>query len=209
MRTYPIMLLVADRLAVVVGAGPVGLRKASALVRAGACVRLVARDVPEDAPVEGVEVVRGDYQEDLLAGAFLVFACTDDRGLNARISRDARRAGALVNVADLPAECDFFLPATVRDGPVVVAVGTGGAAPAAAAWLKRRIAEALPPRVAEFLAALDEARAALHATVEEPSRRMAAMKALANDETYRAFLQDGPETLRRRLRERSQAPEET
>jgi len=201
MRTYPIMLDLRGRLAVVVGGGPVGLRKARSLRRAEARVRLIAPQSGADAGVADLEVVRGAYREDLLAGASLVFACTDDRDLNARIARDARRIGALVNVADTPEECDFYVPATVNEDDVVIAIGTGGTAPAVSAWLRERIAGQLPERVGSFAAALDEVRGELKAAVDDPARRMALIKRLVSDQTHRAFLRDGPGGLRARLSE--------
>ena len=87
MKTYPIMLNVTGRLCVVVGAGAVGRRKAEGLARASARVRLVdpAAGGSADAP-EGVERLDRAYEPALLAGAMLVFACTDDADLNARIA---------------------------------------------------------------------------------------------------------------------------
>ncbi len=201
MRTYPIMLDLHGRLAVVVGGGPVGLRRARSLRRAEALVRLVARQIDADADLGDLEVVRRPYHADLLGGAFLAFACTDDRDLNARIARDARRIGALVNTADTPEECDFYLPATVHEEDVVIAVGTGGAAPGVSAWLKERIAGELPERVGPFAAALDEIRTEIRATVDDPQRRMRIMKQLVSDETHREFLRGGPGGLRAKLSE--------
>jgi siroheme synthase-like protein len=201
MRTYPIMLDLTRRLAVVVGAGAVGLRKAAALREAGAQVRLVAPQIDAGADLGGLEVIREPYRKELLDGAFLVLACTDDRELNACIAREAREAGALVNVADTPEECDFYLSATLCDGDVVVAVGTGGAVPALSAWLKRRLADALPERLGEFAAALEELRAELGATVPDSRRRMAVMKQLVTDQTHGEFLARGRGALRAKLAE--------
>ena len=199
MKTFPIMLDLRDRPVVVVGAGPVGLRKVRSLREAGAKVKLVAPQIDEAALPAGVEAVRGAYGGEALQEALLVFACTDDRALNARIAADARAGGALVNVADTPDECDFYLPALLRDGSVEVAVGTGGGVPALSAWLRRRLAAELPERLGEFAAALEQARAELRAAVADGTRRMAIMKQLVREETYRAFLADGGDGVRAEL----------
>jgi len=194
-KTYPIMLDVAGRRCVVVGAGPVGLRKAAGLARAGAAVRVVAPGPPAGAVPDGVEVVGEGYDRRHLAGATLVFAATGDAALNARIAADARAAGALVNAADQPADCDFFVPAVATDGDVVVAVGTGGTCPALAAALKRRLARALPPRVGEFAAALAAARKHVRANVPDPPRRARILKHLAADAGHDAFMSAGLDGL--------------
>jgi siroheme synthase-like protein len=197
METYPIMLDVRDRLCVVVGAGAVGLRKVEALRVAGAKVRLLAPDAPEQAELGGVEVIRGPYEAAHLAGAVLVFACTDERVVNAQIAADARSAGALVNVADRPEDCDFLAPATLIDGDVVVAVGTGGAAPSLAKALKDRLARHLPGRIGQFARALGEVRQLVHARADSRRLRARVMRHLAGEAGYNAFIEGGREALAR------------
>jgi siroheme synthase-like protein len=192
------MLDLHGRKAVVVGAGAVGLRNARALAAAGAEVTVVTRDPPAGELPPAAAAAR-EYDEELLTGAMLVFACTDDAALNARVAADARRAGALVNVADAPAECDFYLPAVATAGEVVVAVGTGGASPALCGALRDRLARALPARVGEFAAALASARAALRAAEADPARRMDALRRLAGDDVYRRFLREGEQAVRDEL----------
>ena len=196
MKTYAIMLDIRERLAVVVGGGRVGLRKVRSLGRAGARVRLVAEKVADDADLGGVELLQEAYQAEALVGAALVFACTDDRELNSRIARDARQAGAIVNAADQPDDCDFYLPAVAEDGDVVVAVGTGGSSPALAAKLRDRAAAALPDGVGLYAAALGHLRGRLKTKVPDAARRGEIMKALAGEEALRAFLDGGAGALK-------------
>jgi len=198
MKTYPIMLNVQGRLAVVVGAGAVGLRKVRSLADAGATVRLVAPQA-HDGDAEGATVVAEPYRGEHLTGASLVFACTDDRELNARIAADARGIGALVNAADQPEDCDFYLPAVVADGDVLVAVGTGGACPALAAELKHRLADALPDRVGEFAAALAEARRQIQNELDDDKQRGRIMRELAGAEGLQAFAEGGRYAIQQML----------
>jgi len=195
MKTFPVMLNVQGRLAVVVGGGPVGLRKARSLSQAGARVLLVAPQIKESQVTSGIEIVRAGYRDDLLHGALLVFACTDEGALNARIAADARKAGALVNAADQPEDCDFFLPAVVADGEVVIAIGTGGASPALAVQLKDRLAAALPKRIGEFASLLSELRKALKSKVSDAARRGEIMKRLSTEQAYEKFLSGGREAI--------------
>ncbi len=201
MRTFPIMLAVDELKAVVVGGGAVGLRKAKALVRAGADVTLVD---PRGAPGNGgggkaarlgVRLVRSPYRRAMLRGARLVLACTDSREVNRRVAADARAAGALVNAADQPEDCDFYLPAVLADGDVVVAIGTGGAAPAVAAQLKRTLKKALPRRIGRFTAELARLRRRLKEEVPDPRRRMAILRRLSRGDVYDAFVREGPRAI--------------
>ena len=195
MKTYPIMLDVDGRLCVVVGAGQVGLRKARALADCGASVRLIGEEIPPPGQTAGMEAICGRYEKSYLAGALLVMACTGKKEIDAAIASDARSAGALVNVPDDPAQCDFFVPAVARDGDVVLAVGTGGAAPALAAGLKESLAAHLPERVGEFAAALRQVRRQVRERAPEAEDRKRILKELAGEAGCKAFLAGGLEGL--------------
>ncbi|HTT87053.1 MAG TPA: bifunctional precorrin-2 dehydrogenase/sirohydrochlorin ferrochelatase, partial [Acidimicrobiales bacterium] len=88
----------------------------------------------------------------------LVVTATGDPEVDGAVHRDAEEAGVWVNSADDPGRSSFFLPALARDGPVTVAVSTGGASPALASWLRTRAAEALGPGLGHLAALLDEGR---------------------------------------------------
>lgn len=199
MKTFPIMLDVRGRRVVVVGGGAVGARKARSLLEAGAAVTLV--DPQAGQAVEGAAIIRQPYRPEQLTGAMLVFACTGDRAINARIAADARAAGALVNAADQPQDCDFYLPAVVADREVIVAIGTGGAAPALAADLKRTLARALPPRIGEFAEEISRLRNGLKGRIDDVGRRMDLVKRLIDGGAYELFLSGGAAALQRKLDE--------
>jgi siroheme synthase-like protein len=138
------------RSCLVVGAGPVGLEKARGLLESGAEVTLVA---PEAAPEIGQLPVRWlprGYESSDLDGQFLVVAATSREDVNRRVFADAEGRGLLCNVADVPELCSFILPAVHREGPIAVAVSTGGASPALAQRLRGEIAELVRPEHAEL-----------------------------------------------------------
>ncbi|MFW6061345.1 MAG: precorrin-2 dehydrogenase/sirohydrochlorin ferrochelatase family protein [Planctomycetota bacterium] len=200
MHSLPIMVNVAGRRVVVIGAGDVGRRKVHALGLAGAHVRWVSLEPVHRVP-EGVEHHPEPYHAGHVDGAMLVFACTDDAELNTRVAEDAHRIGAMVNVADVPELCDFYMPATVRRGPVTVAVGTGGASPALARRLKRPLSDALPSQVGEYATAVADLRQRIKQDVHDPDRRRDLLMALASEDAYCRFCDGGREGLERLLRE--------
>jgi precorrin-2 dehydrogenase / sirohydrochlorin ferrochelatase len=156
---YPVALRLTGKPVLVVGGGDVAARKVSGLVAAGAVVTVVAPQVAEAiASSDRCRVERRAYRRGEAAGYRLVIAATDDSEVNQAVHDDAEAAGVWVNVADEPPRCSFFLPAVARDGPVVVAVSTGGASPALAGWLRDRLA--LPEGVGAVAAQLAAERAA-------------------------------------------------
>lgn len=124
------------------GGGPVGARRARALSE-GTDVTVISPTFA-DADFGGADLVREAPSPGNVATVVdrispaLVVAATDDADLNDAIEAAARDAGVLVNRADREGG-DVIVPATVRDGPVLVAVSTGGTAPALSAELRRRI----------------------------------------------------------------------
>lgn len=140
MIDYPINLHLEGRKCLVVGGGAVGRRKIRGLLAAGARVRLVDPDLPENLPPQ-VEVVARSYRREDLDGVCLVFAATGDRSVNARVASEAKEAGLLANVADAPSKGSFTVPAVLNRGKLLMAFSTSGGSPAFASLARDAAAE--------------------------------------------------------------------
>src|SRR5438132_11133866 len=164
MAYYPIFVELAGKRILVVGGGHVAEEKVAGLLRADAAgrIRLIAPAVSETLrPIasEGkVEWLSREYQEGDMAGFDFVMVATDDGGVNAAIAAEGKRRKIWVNAADDPANCDFILPAVVRQGPVVLAASTSGASPALARRLREELTDFLSEDFASLAALLDEVR---------------------------------------------------
>jgi len=148
MRYLPVMLDLAGRRALVVGGGAVATRKISRLIDAGAQVRVVA--IRASAPLremaareERLELLLRPYRSRDLKGVCLVFRATGRPEVEQEVWESADRAGLWVNAADDHEHCSFLLPAILERGPLLVAVGTGGASPALAVRVRDEIAASL------------------------------------------------------------------
>jgi precorrin-2 dehydrogenase/sirohydrochlorin ferrochelatase len=86
-----------------------------------------------------VHYIGKDFDEKQLDGMALVFAATDDKKLNHKVSEAARMRGMLVNAVDQPEDCNFIVPAIVRRGDLVIAISTTGKSPALAKMLRERL----------------------------------------------------------------------
>jgi siroheme synthase-like protein len=171
---YPVVLTVAGRRCLVVGAGPVATRKVRGLLRAGARVTVVAphwseamqrlvQEWPADAPAPeavagSLELDRRPYRPGEAADYALVVTATGTAAVDAQVVADASAAGVLVNSADGDTPGTVTLPAVHRQGAVTVGVSTGGASPALARWLRDRIAADLPAELATVAHIVEEIR---------------------------------------------------
>jgi precorrin-2 dehydrogenase / sirohydrochlorin ferrochelatase len=161
---YPVLLELAGRRAVVIGEFAVEAGKVEGLLAAGAEVTGVAKG-PEAAldRLEGDPRVvvhrRGYGGSDDLAGAVVCVASAAEPAVRDAIAADARAAGVLVNVMDDVPNCDFAAPAIIRRGDLVIAIGTGGRAPALASRLRAELADRFGPEWTELLDVVGRVRA--------------------------------------------------
>ena len=155
MKTYPINLVLEDKLVVLVGAGSEISRKISGLLEVGAKVRVIAPTAPETVQgyaAEGeIEWLERRYQPGDLTGAAMIIAATGDQAVHDQIWAEGQTNGQLVNVMDVIPQCDFHAASVLRQGQLTISIGTGGAAPALAATLRRRFEKGFGPEYAEFL----------------------------------------------------------
>lgn len=145
MKYYPVNLNIKGRLCVVIGGGRVAERKVKNLLRCGGRVRVVSPDLTDLlskwVSQRKMDYTRSEYRASHLKGAFLVYAATSDRKVNAGIARDAAKRRLLVNVADSATESTFILPAVVRKREISIAVSTNGLSPAKSVRIRDRIKE--------------------------------------------------------------------
>ena len=159
MEHLPIFLDIKAKPCLVVGGGPIALRKLENLKRAGAEIHVVAPALAPEfrARVDETEIHyhARRFQDDDIEGMRLVIAATDDRDINRQIAALANARGIPVNVADQPEDCTFIMPSIIDRSPVVVAVSTGSASPVLARMIRARLESLVPAgygRLAELCA---------------------------------------------------------
>ena len=205
---YPLLVELAGRRCVVIGALPVREGKVEGLLAGGATEVVVVASEPADRlddleGLDGVVVIRRTWYAPDLTGTFLVIAHDPDPAVRARIATAAREAGALVNVVDDIPQCDWAAPAVVRRGELLLAVGTGGASPALAKKMRQRLEAQYGAEWAEVLRVLRAVREEtlpLLPDLRTRSRRWA--DALDPDEAAELVRGGRVEELRSRLRAR-------
>lgn len=167
----PVFLDLAGRRVAVIGGGEPVAWKAELLAAAGAAVEVYAASPHADlAALAGtVTLHRREWTAGDLDGAALVVADEEDPEKAARVAREARARGLLVNVIDNPSFCEFQFGTIVNRAPVVVAISTDGAAPILGQAIRRRIEAVLPASIGIWAGAAKRFRARLKELV--PGKR--------------------------------------
>jgi uroporphyrin-III C-methyltransferase / precorrin-2 dehydrogenase / sirohydrochlorin ferrochelatase len=148
MQHFPIFLSVAGRRIVVSGGDETALAKLRLLMKTEAHLTVFAAapapEVERLAAAGKLRLVRRAMDHGDALCAVIAYAANDDATEDARVAALARADGALVNIVDNLADSAFITPAIVDRDPVVVAIGTEGAAPVLARAIKTDLEERLP-----------------------------------------------------------------
>ncbi|QNK64971.1 TSUP family transporter [Pedobacter sp. PAMC26386] len=150
-QLFPVFLKLNQLHTVIIGAGPVGLEKLNALLAQSeqAEITVIAEEISEevDALAERlpqIKLLKKSYMAADLEQAAIVIAATNNNVLNEEIIRDAHALKLLVNVADKPDLCDFYLGSIVKKGDLKIAISTNGKSPTIAKRLKELFNDNLP-----------------------------------------------------------------
>lgn len=141
MKFLPICLNIENARIVVIGGGAVAEQKLKTLLLYTNNIIVCAPEISQSILVLPVTILKQPYKEDVLAGARIVYACTNIRNINRQIILDARRRQILACAADDPEACDFVSPAIYKKEHMSVAVSSNAQdVKRSVAW-RNRIAE--------------------------------------------------------------------
>ena len=148
MALVPVFLRAEGACIVVVGAGPIGTRKAMEWTEAGACVIVVAPEATHELR-EAALAKRLAYREKAfdaadLDGAFFVVAATNSSAVNARVAEAAKARGLFVNAIDDLPNATAYAASTIRRAPFTIAIQSGAEVPALTRLLREVLESVLP-----------------------------------------------------------------
>lgn len=185
MFNFPIFLNLETLPCLVVGAGPVGLRKARKLLSAGAkrvCLLAASKPGPEEAELKGVvgfERKTGLFASEHLKGFCLVFAATNNPELNAEICRLGQEMQILCSNASDPENGEFITPASLQSQGFTLAVSNVAASPTLSRLVCAELAESLSPRHMQACELLAQIRPWLLSLKLAPETRKEILNCLA------------------------------
>ena len=174
---YPLNVDLSGRSLILVGGGRVAERKVRGILSAGTetsiCVIApkITMVLQEHAAAGRLCWKQACYADGMLEGAFLVYAATDLREVNAAVAAEAKRRGVPVNVIDDPAASTFQVPASIRRGELMLSVSTAGGSPALSRAIRMELEEMYPPAFGMWLERVSCLRVELQECISSSSAR--------------------------------------
>lgn len=178
---YPIFLKLHQLNMVIVGAGEVGHEKLFFMLKSSPEARITfvapwvnpeIHELLEKYPGHHVKFRNKKFEASDLEGFDLVVAATADNELNRSVRKAAKAKGQLVNVADTPDLCDFYLGSIVTRGNLKVAISTNGKSPTFAKRFRQILEETLPENATDLLDHLYAFREKLRGDFTEKVNRL-------------------------------------
>jgi precorrin-2 dehydrogenase / sirohydrochlorin ferrochelatase len=154
---FPIFLKIEQLKTLVVGGGNVGLEKVEALLRNSPDAEiilvapLIKDEIVELSQKHKLTLIYEKYDVKYLENKDLVIVGTDDKAVNRQVQQDCKSHKILVNVADTPDLCDFYLSSVVQKGDLKIAISTNGKSPTFAKRFREVLEDILPDSLQETL----------------------------------------------------------
>lgn len=164
---YPVFFKLHALNTLIVGAGEVGYEKLSFILKSSPKARVTMVATWVNPEIESllkqmdehyVQIHLREFKPEDLAGQDLVIAATNIPALNREVQLAAKEQGKLINVADTPDLCDFYLGSIVTRGPLKIGISTNGQSPTFAKRFRQVLEAALPEEVEELLPKLNDIR---------------------------------------------------
>lgn len=157
-KLFPVFLQLEQLQLLIVGGGFIGMEKLGAVLQNSPAtqIRLIAIRISDEikelaTQYESLTLIEKAYESSDLENVDLVIVAVNDIPLAEIIRADARQKRILLNVADKPSLCDFYLGSIVQKGNLKVAISTNGKSPTIAKRLKEVLNEMLPDEMESLL----------------------------------------------------------
>ncbi|MGY5253441.1 precorrin-2 dehydrogenase/sirohydrochlorin ferrochelatase family protein [Sphingobacterium spiritivorum] len=188
---FPIFIKLNQIRTLLVGGGAVALEKFQALTAQDSQVQLtiVGKEIKTElkslaAAYPYIELFEREFVAADLQDKQLVISATNNPELNEEIRVLTQQQNILLNAADKPALCDFYLGSIVRKGNLKVAISTNGKSPTIAKRVKDLLQDLLPEEIDETLELMSQLRDKLKGDFEYKVKTL-------NEHTKSLIEQDG------------------
>lgn len=151
------------------------LRKVRNLLQCGAIIDVVSPSFKEElkqmAEMGLITLITRRFEDGDIKGHMMVFAATNNEATNQQVYQICQEGNILVNTVDDPEKCNFFVPATMRQGALSISVSTEGKSPLLARKIREQLEDQYGAEYADYLELLGEARGVVKDIIAQESTR--------------------------------------
>lgn len=176
---FPVFLKLKQLRLLIVGGGYVGMEKLQAVLvnSPAATIKLVATEISSEIKefvqqYPAVTLIEKPYQISDFDNIDLAIAAINDPTVSGQVAADAKLKGILINVADKPDLCDFYLGSVVQKGNLKVAISTNGKSPTIAKRVKEMLNETLPDELDSLLDNMQNIRSKMKGDFTEKVKQL-------------------------------------
>lgn len=167
---YPIFLKTEQLHILIVGGKEVAEEKLLSLASNSpeSKITVVARNFSnETRRFKNVNYIEKEFSVSDLDGKQIVIAASRNRILNKTVADHCREKNILVNAADMPELCDFYLSSVIQKGDLKIAFSTNGKSPILARRLKEFFSDVIPDNIDELINNIHSIRKKLKGSFKE------------------------------------------
>src|SRR3984957_15673421 len=179
---FPIFLKLENLRVVIVGGGNVGLEKLNALLQNSplSAIKIVALNIKDEIKEiasrhDNIELFEKAYGSDDLYDSDIIISAVNNNIISQLIWKDAKDKGKLINVADTPELCDFYLGSIVKKGNLKIAISTNGKSPTIAKRLKEHLNNIIPDEIESVLQNMQTIRKNINGNFTEKVKKLDAL----------------------------------
>lgn len=176
---FPVFLKLEGLRLLIVGGGKVAFEKLNAVLSNSprSPIRLVAPAIDNDIHTlatlyPNLKLVQRLFQSEDIDECDVVITAVNDTATSEEIYHFAKQKGKLVNSADIPEFCDFYLGSIVRKGNLKIAISTNGKSPTIAKRLKEILADAMPMELDKVIYNMSVIREKLNGNFHDKVKRL-------------------------------------
>jgi siroheme synthase-like protein len=176
---FPVFLKLETLRLLIVGAGNVATEKLTAVLThsPNTLIKIISKEISESVSqlIRGksnITLIKKEFEPNDLHDIDLVISAIGHREISNHIKEEAHKRNLLVNVADTPDLCDFYLGSILQKGNLKIAISTNGQSPTAAKRIKEMLQHALPEEIDEMIDNLHTIRNQLRGDFQNKVNKM-------------------------------------
>jgi len=175
---FPVFLKPDKLDTLLVGGGYVAMEKLEAIfgnsptARVQIIGREISTEIKEFAGKRSIPFEERAFEENDLLEKDLVIVAIDDKSTSRYIYQLCKSRKILVNVADTPDLCDFYLSSVVQKGNLKIAISTNGKSPTVAKRVKEVLNETFPAEINDVLTNMTQIRQKLNGDFSDKVKQL-------------------------------------